>query len=97
MQQFIKADEMEQTNADYAHARRVYTAIDKVVAQVSKPAVSQVSNLQITNSFRHSADWEIGDTADLEVCATGIDFQVLTSTLSLAVVRSHGPGNFAGI
>jgi hypothetical protein len=46
------------------------TAIDKVVAQISKSAVSQVSNLRGTSNFRPPADLEIGGTAGLEACAT---------------------------
>jgi hypothetical protein len=46
------------------------TAIDKVVAQISKSAVSQVSNLRGASKFRPPADLEIGDTAGLEACAT---------------------------
>jgi hypothetical protein len=50
--------------------RRPAAAVDKVVAQISKSAVSQVSNLRGRNRFRRPADWEIGDTAGLEACAT---------------------------
>src|SRR5688572_8994448 len=51
-------------------------AIDKVVAQVSKPAVSQgFQPADAAKSNTHSrlgraADLEIGDTAGLETCAT---------------------------
>jgi hypothetical protein len=45
-------------------------ASDKVVAQIPKSAVSQVSNLQGASKFRPRADLEIGDTAGLEACAT---------------------------
>jgi hypothetical protein len=45
-------------------------AVDKVVAQISKSAVSQVSNLRGASKFRPPADLEIGDTAGLEACAT---------------------------
>ena|SRR2546429_9205150 len=49
---------------------------DRAVAQVSKPAVSRVSNpqtlrrLQSLRTGDDSADLEIGDTAGLETCAT---------------------------
>jgi hypothetical protein len=33
-------------------------------------AVSQVSNLRGAGKLRPPADWEIGDTAGLEACAT---------------------------
>jgi hypothetical protein len=46
------------------------TVIDKVVAQISKSAVSQVSNLRGAGNSRPPADLEIGDTAGLEACAT---------------------------
>src|SRR2546422_11581619 len=51
-------------------------AVDKLVAQSSKPAVSQVSkpatrpNSRTLPDFPRSADLEIGDTAGLETCAT---------------------------
>jgi hypothetical protein len=43
--------------------------MDKVVAQISKSAVSQVSNLRGASRFRPPADLEIGDTAGLEANA----------------------------
>ena len=48
----------------------LYGAIHKVVAQISKSALSQVSNLRGASKFRPPADLQIGDTAGLEACAT---------------------------
>ena len=45
-------------------------AIDKVVAQVSKPAVSPISQSAGPQGVANFAGWETRDTADLEVCAT---------------------------
>ena len=50
--------------------------VDKVVAQVSKPAVSQsfqpadAATLGTRLNFQRRADLEVGDTAGLETCAT---------------------------
>jgi hypothetical protein len=44
------------------------------VAQVSKPAVSPTSKSAGRGNYDRSADLEIRDTADLEVCATAITF-----------------------
>jgi hypothetical protein len=47
-----------------------------IVAQTSKSAVSRISkSASAANSggarkFGHPADWEVGDTAGLETCAT---------------------------
>jgi len=54
----------------FAARRLTGTATDKVVAQISKSAVSQVSNLRGASKLRPPADLEIGDTAGLEACAT---------------------------
>jgi hypothetical protein len=48
-----------------------HTATEEVVAQISKSAVSQVSNLRGASKFRPPADLGIGDTAGLEARATG--------------------------
>ena len=42
------------------------------VAQTSKSAVSRVSKPANAAHFRRPADWEIGDTAGLETCATPV-------------------------
>jgi hypothetical protein len=42
----------------------------KEVAQVSQPAVSPTSKSAGRGNIGKPADWEIRDTADLEVCAT---------------------------
>jgi len=52
--------------------------VDKVVAQVSKPAVSQsfqpadAVTLGTRLNFQRRADLEVGDTAGLETCATSV-------------------------
>src|SRR5437867_724891 len=54
----------------------VLRAVEKVVAQVSKPAVSRVSKPAnasrggVRSILLHLADLEVGDTAGLETCAT---------------------------
>jgi hypothetical protein len=60
---------------------------DSNVAQVSKPAVSRVSKPADAGKLcgrwflLQPADWEIGDTAGLETCAT---------ILSTALRETHG-------
>src|SRR5437763_16929602 len=64
-------------------------AVDKVVAQVSKPAVSRVSkpadalNWSGPIVLPRTADLEVGDTAGLETCAT-LDHPNLSVALGLA-------------
>jgi hypothetical protein len=49
------------------------------VAQTSKSAVSRVSKLADAPARQNVADLEIGDTAGLETCATGLRIQNLIS------------------
>ena len=74
-------------------------AADKVVAQVSKPAVSQgfqpadAANANAPSGCGRAADLEIGDTADWEVCATVSPFAATArrATLSTALQEAGFP------
>jgi hypothetical protein len=62
-------NQIGQTGSTPRHAL-AWTFHSRIVAQTSKSAVSQVSNLPAARALRRAADLEIGDTAGLETCAT---------------------------
>jgi hypothetical protein len=82
---------VEATTPPVSEFAYYYTPLEtsaKEVAQVSQPAVSPTSKSAGHGNIGKSADWEIRDPADLEVCATKRRFAEVSGGAD-----SHNPIN----